>query len=649
MMFSRLFFVPNEETLMSQYVFRSLIALFVLLVTIVAPAQGATDTEIESARLKGMQFLVDAQLEDGSWEYEGHEVGITSLCAVALIENGTEITDPVVQNAEKYVKGNYIETVSTYDIALAILFLSRMGDNDNRGAIRDLAARLVAGQNTDGGWGYSCPKVRAAYLSGGGDRPDPPKGPGDNSCTQFAVLGLWVSSRWNVDIDETMVRVAQRFAWSQNEDGGWPYKPETEPPKADTANPNDPNVDPMPEKKEDEPKGPRKNYAASKNTMTFAGLFCVTVARATQIRAMNEGKSTTSRRPSRKVGDEEADDYEVVDPGANAKTILEDPIFQKGLVMASKYAPQVSNGGVRDFLWSVERMGVILGEEEFGTTNWFDVGAAALLKLQTEEGSWDHPTWGGNSDTAFAILFLRKANLGSDITRLLEGEPDEPVQIITQDDEPRFFNLEDAVGKSKPGDIIRLEGNNTFRMPHLDIKHDLTIQAGFGYTPVIQYDLGYDKSGIRSAPKNDIEARHMIRSQSGTLTLEGLHLQMDGPRTIKNVPWNAVVVEGGNVRILNCTISESTREGMAAVVLRGAGTVEMRNTQVIGGRAAFEVTTGGDQKITVANSVLFSDGILKVAEGAQPGDGLHVEMERVAAQAREVFNFPRSKTAIELD
>ncbi|MEZ6057424.1 MAG: prenyltransferase/squalene oxidase repeat-containing protein [Planctomycetaceae bacterium] len=630
---------------MVRSVFRLLGMVLCAVLLCQSPLWAVTDAEVEAARQKGIQFLLDSQQEDGSWVFEKHEVGITSLSAIALIENGILITDPLIEKAERYVRSNYLETTGTYDIALAILFLSRLGDPDNRSVIRDLAARLIAGQNVEGGWGYTCPKVRSSVLSGTAKLPDPMAGVGDNSCTQFAVLGLWVASRSNVDIDATMQLVARRFAKTQNEDGGWTYNP-FKAPVADAAGgevPADGTPDPM-----------KKPVAQpSSSTMTFAGLFCVTVARATQIRAAKEGRtvrrpSTTRPKPGASTDDTAEPEVPFVDPGADAKTLKDDPVFQKGLSKATAFAPGVSNAGARYFLWSVERMGVILGMNKFGTTDWFDVGAGALLKIQAENGSWEHATWGANADTAFAILFLRKANLGSDITRLLEGEPELPVQISTKADGPRFLTIEEAVKASKPGDTIRIEGSGPFQMPHLDVNHDLTIQAGLGYTPILVYDLGFDASGLRSNPKSDPNARHMIRVTNGTLNLEGLQLQMDGPRTVKDVAWNAVVAQGGRLRILNCSISEGSREGMAAVQITGPAEVEILNSQLIGGRAAIEFSAAGEQSVSVQNSILFSDTLVRIVQGTKPGEKVSIQLSHVAAQGREAFNFAKVTTPTDI-
>ena len=93
------------------------------------------------------------------------------------------------------------------------------------------------------------------------DRKD---GAGDNSNTQFAVLGLWVASRFGVPIDEGMREVGSRFVNTQNEDGGWGYTIKDKEPTPSTQ------------------------------AMTPAGLFCLTVARATKIRAQLKDRSATS-------------------------------------------------------------------------------------------------------------------------------------------------------------------------------------------------------------------------------------------------------------------------------------------------------------------------------------------------------------------
>jgi hypothetical protein len=122
---------------MSRLLCRTFVVLS--LACLAVPASAASKDEAEAARKLGMQHLLDSQLEEGNWEYPGHELGITSLCAIALIENGVAIDDPIIEKAHRWVHDHYLDSRGTYDVALAILFLSRVGDRDYMHAIRDLA------------------------------------------------------------------------------------------------------------------------------------------------------------------------------------------------------------------------------------------------------------------------------------------------------------------------------------------------------------------------------------------------------------------------------------------------------------------------------------------------------------------------------
>ncbi|RPI83910.1 MAG: hypothetical protein EHM42_07980, partial [Planctomycetaceae bacterium] len=179
--------------------FRVLLLCLAAAVPVVAsrPAAAQEDEVLTAARLRGVKYLQSRQKPDGSWQFTSHDVGITALCTVALIENGVDLTESSVQSGYEYVKKRARELKNTYDISLAIVLLQRMGDRRDKPLIKNLAARLMAGQMESGGWHYNCPgaeldveKVLRDPASG----PRPKDGFGDNSCTQFAVLGLWVAS-----------------------------------------------------------------------------------------------------------------------------------------------------------------------------------------------------------------------------------------------------------------------------------------------------------------------------------------------------------------------------------------------------------------------------------------------------------------------
>lgn len=566
---------------------------------------------ISRARDRGVKFIKQHQKQDGSWEFTSHDVGITALCTIALIENGMQLGDPAVQKGYDYVKKHCGRLTNTYDLSLVIVLLSRYGDRRDKPQIKSLAARLIAGQMTSGGWHYTCPgqDLDAEKILKEGAGPKPKEGYGDNSCTQFAVLGLWVASRSGVNIDKTMAKVVQRFTQSQSDDGGWAYVAETDKGKA--------------------PSGP---------SMTGAGLFCLAVAEATQIReTIKAGKKTEGKE-------------------APSKSLLEDRVFSRGLKRTGDFVQGIGPDSPRYFLWSVERVGVLLGLQKFGETDWFQKGSDALLKSQTAEGNWPS-AWGdtdkaGLTDTCLAILFLRKANLGSDVSRLLEGEHSQKFKIVGREKPARFDTLEEAVADAKAGETIRIDGSGPYKLGHIELDKDLTIQAGFGYQPVFKFEVGKNRLGIKLKPESDPNARDMISIAGAAVTLEGLRLQMDTPTSSKQpIPWRGITVKSGSLRLLNCTISENNKQGMCAIVDEAPGRLVVRNCLLIGGKAGIEFAGTEKQSLVLDNSVVFSNaGIIVTADSKSKSPvNLSLELVNSAFQTKtDVLQVP-SKLAGTID
>ncbi len=579
------------------FVIASVLATFAWNGTVVAQ----TDEAISEARQKGMEFIRSKQDTDGSWPYEGHNAGITALCTLALLENGAAPYDPVIDKGYRYVRRQASTVKDTYDITLSILLLARLGDRQDRTLIRGLGARLLAGQTHSGGWTYSCPAAETSILADV-KKIEKKEGYGDNSNTQFAVLGLWVASRYGVPIDDAMVAVARRFTEGQNNDGGWGY--------SDTS-----------------------EAASTRESMTCAGLFSLTVARATRIRQQQREKSTNPRRGEKEV-------------------LLNDPVFSKGFERVGSQVKGIHPAWPRYTLWSFERLGVLLGLEKLGDTDWYRIGADALLKTQKDDGSWpDAFGKNGLSDTSFALLFLRKANLGSDISRIMAGEPDKVFQIINRDDQPRFETIQDALKESREGDVIRVDGNGPFKFSHDVIEHDLTIQAGLGYDPVFELQIGISPEGLRYKPEKDPRAQHLLKIAGGNVVLEGLRLQMDPPVSSTPVPWKTIYVTGGNLRLLNCAVSEANRRGTTHLVLAAPGEHSIRNSLIIGGAAGIHSQNPGEQKLTIENSILFcSTGILfSNAPDSKETANTKVILTQSTVNGAEVFSAADFRGTIDID
>ncbi|RMG34647.1 MAG: hypothetical protein D6725_13880 [Planctomycetota bacterium] len=557
--------------------------------------------------MKGIAFLRAQQQSDGYWEYSGHHVGITALCALALVENGVPVTDAQIQKALSFVKDNIKDERNTYDIALSILLLARIDETAHRREIRDLAAKLICGQTTFGGWTYTCPKVNALALSNKRLRPAPKVHPGDNSCTQFAVLGLWTASRVGVDISDTMALVARRFLETQTEDGGWPYRPATMEGETATSTPS----------------------------MTCAGLFCLTVARAAKLLKLLRSPDEESEETASATASTEA--------LTEGQKLLRDPVFSKGLERVGQFV----QGRITDryTLWSIERLGVMLNLPTIGGVDWFAKGAEALLAAQQPDGSWVHPNpdRGALADTSFALLFLRRANLGSDISRLMEGAIEDPFRLANVPGIPAFKTLQEAVEAAEPGTVISVHGDGPFAVPHLQVDHDLTIRAAPGYWPVFRYEIGFDKRGLRARPDRDPDVRFLFSVPKGTLILEGVKIELEPPETRNPVDWSAIRLTGGNVRMLNVTVTERGRKDTALFALRKAGGIHLRNCLLAGGRRLFLITPHGRQAIRAENSLLYSDVVFQTtfAAGDSKPQELTITLNRATIHAPEVFDLRR--------
>jgi hypothetical protein len=386
--------------------------------------------KVNAAIDKGVKYLRDTQGKNGQWlpGYGGHPLGSAALPALTLLECGVPGSDLSVQNAATTIRNLAASNNQTYDIALAILFLDRLGDPKDRELIQSLGLRLIAGQTVSGGWVYTCNVLSATdseslkaalqatrplsskelYLDPGNERtkaevladlkarfaraieglpnnlkrvavlqaPDnlkemPRFDPSDNSNTQFGLLGVWVAARHGVPTQRALALVSRRFRTTQHTAGGWGYKP-----------------------------GMPATFS-----MTAAGLLGL---------AVGHGLDTDDR-------------------GANTdRKKVDDEQIKKGLLYLSRYVdptklkqgeqplapaemPVSANRTDSYFLWSLERVGVLYDTRTIGDKDWYVWGSDHLVGKQQLNGSWS-TSYGPSIDTSFALLFLKRANLVKDLS-----------------------------------------------------------------------------------------------------------------------------------------------------------------------------------------------------------------------------------------
>ncbi len=365
-----------------------LVCLVVSLSPLRLSAGDGDDQRIRAAIHRGVQFLKQSQQSDGSWPYPGHAVGITSLAGLALAENGHSLEDASLKNAYEFVRTSAPGETQTYDIALAILLLSRVGAEQDQELIQQLGSALVAGQLSTGGWSYVCPGVPAgpvAQLSNAGrNKPEAVRrtgriaaggrakqgGFGDNSNTQLAVLGLWAAGRAGLDVRDAMTEVDRRFRGSQSPRGGWGYK-----------------------------------AGGDSDAMTCAGLLALVLAKGQKTL---ENQVVNAKPAAAPEG-----------PGGRAK-MASDALIEKGIKRVEQYAAGTGPASTLYYLWSLERVCVAMGLSRLGNVDWYERGATLLLQNQHTDGSWSSNR-GALADTSFALLFLRRSNLAKGMPQLMTG------------------------------------------------------------------------------------------------------------------------------------------------------------------------------------------------------------------------------------
>jgi hypothetical protein len=400
-------------------------------------AAAIPDEVIGRAVDRGMAALIKMQGADGSFSGTTHGSGPTSLAALALLECGANPSDEAIRKAVKAVRDDCPGLNKTYNLALAILLLDRLDDPLDEPLIQALTVRLLDGQTSIGAWSYTTPDVsgeeiqklkslieRRPELTTVPDGPKPGRPPPapdvleragkieqrhltpdssvtvDNSNTQFALLGLWVGRRHGIATDAALLRAAAYFRATQN-GGRWGYMP---------------TLDVLSE---------------ARAANTCAGLLGLAIGtglvREAQLRTTPGGK--------------DGKPHALRDP-------FKDPVVQAAMNYVGGQVADVAAIGLNTdpnpmrhlyFLWSVERVGMVYGVTRMGGVDWYQIGAATILRAQLPDGSWAPiratllPAISGDIQTSFALLFLKRSNVARDLSTNLR-KPSHPTTLRSGSD-----------------------------------------------------------------------------------------------------------------------------------------------------------------------------------------------------------------------
>ena len=606
-----------------------------------ASCHAADQKKIEDAIAKAMdRLMADQDSDSGAWRYDENvedvkkdpnALGNTALATLALFENGIAPNEPHMRKALKFLRERTPLNEETYGISLVTIALSRIGQRQDLELIRECASRLVASQLNTGGWHYKTYRITREK----GATQDK-NGLGDLSVTQFAVLALWQAQRAKaINAEPALRKVRQRLAWAQTENGGWNY----------------PGV---------------SDLGGDSHTMTTAATYLWLCGSAAQIKkARLAGEATVPSDTSAKIfevlqaaaekhkeaaskakqgqgpkdGDKKGEtgfQYPVKAPpelqATNPSPLVGDPVLDKAMKRVGEWADSVmANPGAGYwyyYLWSVQRLGVLLGAEKFGKTAWYNVGAEALVARQSEDGSFgvkkgDKGHYKYGPDTSFALLFLRKANLGSDVTKLLNPDSSTPFRIVEID--KKFKTIAEALKEAKPKQTIEISGDGPFLVSNLVLDKPLKVVASPGYEPRFQWARPKDKNGFEIDFSIAPESKIMIVAKLGdkeskpeAVEFEGCRFQMDAP-DVKE--FALVRCEGRPLSFCNCSFTSSVKRPAPLFDLVDCPRMMLRNCYAFGFSSAFNATSNKGKtekgvRIGLQDCVVFGPGMLTAS-----GDG----------------------------
>lgn len=319
---------------------------------------------------RGVKYLDAAQNADGSWTVETgdrYKIGVTSLTLLALLNAGETLDDPAVQKGLAFLRDLDVNDPTdpqpeyNYEVALMIMALAAAKDGQrDMPRLMALTRRLEKSQittrarGTIGAWSY---KASPSGLLGVDLK-------GDNSNTQYAILGLKEASDAGVPVDhDVWKRARDHWHKCQNLDGGWGY----------SASFN----------------------AHSTGSMTVAGIASLVICNG----MLRDDKDLTRDGRPACCGERETDEQ-------LARGI--EWLSRHFSVKSNPHSPQY----VLYYLYGLERAGRLSGRRFFGeNVDWYRLGAEYLILHQNGRGYWKGEGSGEQDPvigTSLALLFLSK-------------------------------------------------------------------------------------------------------------------------------------------------------------------------------------------------------------------------------------------------
>lgn len=364
--------------------------LCVLLLLAVASAAHAQEEplakKVKSSITKGVEFLVNQQLANGSWpeivdddkaKFDG---GATALTVLALLNCDGVLDNPALEKKRRQAIARGLANLRNIDSpkvyvrslqAMAFAEAKMMGLGDAKTDIPKIQenVRWLLGARVyrDGkfiGWDYhSRAEARAS----------------DASNSQFAMLGLWYARQAGVPIDRKVwEEIRDYYVRTQLANGAWVYSP-----YYDEKDLNSPSL-----------------------TMTVAGLCGLLIS----------GQELNAGREKWQNG--KADNCGAYDENLG--------VAKAQVWLRNSFKIDLVTGRSRIYyhLYGLERAGRLSGNRFFGEHDWYREGCEFIVRKQDAAGAWlsrdGFDRW-PHVNTSFALLFLSKGRTPVVVSKLVHG------------------------------------------------------------------------------------------------------------------------------------------------------------------------------------------------------------------------------------
>ena len=296
------------------------------------------DEKVRKAIERGRNYLLSQWTDSGEiksqWSGNNkYPTGATALAAYALLASGVNPQEAKMARTLKWLQDNPSEM--TYNVALRCnaWYLANLTTlNKYKNNLRAEGWKL-AQTNNSGHWHYKC----TGY----------PENSWDNSCSQLAVLGIWMAALGELKVHSSTWKAIQKhWVSTQNDDGGWPY-----------------------------------NKGGSTSAMSASGVATLYILLDNLYASEFVVKKATASMPFMKR----------ITAGLN-------------WLDANFKNPPMGHSDYPYWIYAVERVGLASGYKNFGKLDWYKHVASRLLSQQ-KGGAW-RGKWSPVVATSFCMLFL---------------------------------------------------------------------------------------------------------------------------------------------------------------------------------------------------------------------------------------------------